>query len=186
MRQNELKRKLQRGETVFGPFMCYSGGTFVEIAGMAGFDFVIVDLEHGPISVETAEELCRAAQSAGISPIVRVRKNDGPQIQRALDIGSAGVQVPQIETQADAEATVRAAKYQPYGMRGVSLFTRAGDYTAFGLAGITDRLNAEHMVIVHVEGRRGLENLDQIVTVPHIDVIFLGPYDLSQSFGIPG
>jgi 4-hydroxy-2-oxoheptanedioate aldolase len=186
MRENALKRKLQRGEVVVGPFMNCAYPAFIEIVGLAGFDFAIVDMEHGPLSVETAEDLCRTAQGVGLDPIVRVRKNDAPQIQRALDIGSAGVQVPQIETQADAEATVRAAKYQPYGMRGVSLFTRAGDYTAFGLAGITDRLNAEQMVIVHVEGRRGLENLDQIVAVPHIDVIFLGPYDLSQSFGIPG
>ena len=186
MRENALKRKLQRGEVVVGPFMNCAYPAFIEIVGLAGFDFAIVDMEHGPLSVETAEDLCRTAQGVGLDPIVRVRKNDAPQIQRALDIGSAGVQVPQIETQADAEATVRAAKYQPYGMRGVSLFTRAADYTAFGLAGITDRLNAEQMVIVHVEGRRGLENLDQIVTVPHIDVIFLGPYDLSQSFGIPG
>jgi 2-keto-3-deoxy-L-rhamnonate aldolase RhmA len=117
---------------------------------------------------------------------VRVRKNDGPQIQRALDIGSGGVQVPQIETRADAEAAVHGAKYQPWGMRGLSFYTRAGDYTINGIAGLTDKLNDEQLLIVHVEGKRGLENLDEIVQVPHIDVIFLGPYDLSQSFGIPG
>jgi len=186
MRQNELKRKLQRGETVFGPFMCYSGGSFVEIAGMAGFDFVIVDLEHGPISVETAEELCRAAQSTGVSPIVRVRKNDGPQIQRALDIGSAGVQVPQIETRADAEAVVKSAKYGPLGTRGLSFYTRAGDWAMHGVAGYAEHLNAEQLVVIHIEGQRGLQNLDEIISVPHIDVVFLGPYDLSNSFGVPG
>jgi 4-hydroxy-2-oxoheptanedioate aldolase len=159
---------------------------FIEIVGLAGFDYAIIDMEHGPLEVETAEDLCRAAQGVGLDPIVRVRKNDAPQIQRALDIGSAGVQVPQIETKADAEAVVRAAKYQPLGMRGVSFFTRAGDYTVYGLTGITERLNAEQMVVVHVEGKRGLDNLEQILTVPHIDVIFLGPYDLSQSFGVPG
>jgi len=71
-------------------------------------------------------------------------------------------------------------------MRGLSFYTRAGDYTIHGVAGIADRLNAEQLVIIHVEGKRGLENLDEIIAVPHIDVIFLGPYDLSQSFGIPG
>lgn len=186
MRQNELKRKLQRGETVLGPFMNCSYGSFIEIVGLSGFDFAIIDMEHGPLEVETAEDLCRAAQGVGLSPIVRVRKNDAPQIQRALDIGSAGVQVPQIETKADAEFTARAAKYQPYGMRGLSFYTRAGDYTMFGTKGYTDYLNAEQLVIVHVEGKRGLDNLDEIITVPNIDVIFLGPYDLSQSFGIPG
>jgi 4-hydroxy-2-oxoheptanedioate aldolase len=186
MHENTLKRKLQKGEVVIGPFMNCSYGAFIEIVGLAGFDYAIIDMEHGPLSVETAEDLCRAAQGVGLAPIVRVRKNDAPQIQRALDIGSAGVQVPQIETKADAEAVVRAAKYQPLGMRGISFYTRASDYTVFGISGYTDRLNQEQMVLVHVEGRRGLENLDQILTVPHIDVIFLGPYDLSQSFGIPG
>ena len=186
MRENQLKRKLLRGEPVLGPFMCYSGPTFVEIAGMAGFDFVIVDMEHGPLSAETAEDLCRAAHSAGLDPIVRVRKNDGPQIQRALDIGSAGVQVPQIETREQAEAVVRGAKYAPLGMRGLSFFTRAGDYAMHGVTGYADRLNEEQIIIIHIEGRRGLENLDEIIAVPHIDGVFLGPYDLSQSFGIPG
>mgnify|MGYP005856103377 CR=1 FL=1 len=186
MHENTLKQKLRRGEAVIGPFMNCSYAAFIEIVGLAGFDFAIIDMEHGPLSVETAEDLCRAAQGVGLAPIVRVRKNDAPQIQRALDIGSAGVQVPQIETRADAEAVVRAAKYQPLGMRGLSFYTRAGDYTIHGVAGITDRLNAEQLVIIHVEGKSGLENLDEIIAVPHIDVIFLGPYDLSQSFGIPG
>lgn len=186
MRENQLKRKLARGEAVIGPFMNCRYASFIEIVGLAGFDFAIVDMEHGPLSVETAEDLCRAAQNVGLDPIVRVRKNDAPQIQRALDIGSAGVQVPQIETREQAEAVVRASKYAPLGMRGISLFTRAGDFTVYGTAGITDRLNAEQLVIIHIEGRRGLENLEEIVETPHVDVIFLGPYDLSQSFGIPG
>jgi 2-keto-3-deoxy-L-rhamnonate aldolase RhmA len=186
MRENALKRKLQRSEFVIGPFMNCSYGAFIEIVGMAGFDYAIIDMEHGPLEVETAEDLCRAAQGVGLSPIIRVRKNDPPQIQRALDIGSAGVQVPQIETGEGAQAAVRAAKYVPLGMRGLSFFTRAGDYTVHGLSGITDRLNEEQLVIIHVEGVTGLQNLDAIIAVPHIDVVFLGPYDLSQSFGIPG
>ena len=87
MPRNALKEKLSRGETVFGPFMNCSYGAFIEIVGLAGFDFAIIDMEHGPLSVETAEDLCRAAQGVGLDPIVRVRKNDAPQIQRALDIG---------------------------------------------------------------------------------------------------
>lgn len=186
MRENQLKRKLARGETVVGPFMNCSDPTFTEIVGLAGFDFAIIDMEHGPLAVQTAADLCRAAQGVGLEPIIRVRKNDAPQIQRALDIGSAGVQVPQIEVGDDARAAVRAAKYAPLGMRGMSFFTRAGDYVVHGTEGLVDGLNAEQMVIVHVEGRRGLEHLDEIVAVPNLDVIFLGPYDLSQSFGIPG
>jgi 4-hydroxy-2-oxoheptanedioate aldolase len=186
MRENRLKRKLQAGEFVLGPFMIGTHPSFIEICGMAGFDFAIVDMEHGALSTDAAENLCRAAQGVDLTPIVRVRKNDGPQIQQALDIGSGGVQIPQIETQADAEAAVRGAKYRPIGLRGLSFYTRAADYTVFGMPGYTDHLNAEQLLVVHVEGVRGAENLEQILTVPHIDVIFLGPYDLSQSLGIPG
>ncbi len=117
--------------------------------------------------------------------MVRVRENDPPQILRALDIGAAGVQVPQICNREDAAAAVRAAKYAPIGMRGVSPYTRAARYFADGAA-IFERLNREQMVIVHVEGVEGLENLSEIVAVDGLDVIFLGPYDLSQSLGIPG
>jgi 2-keto-3-deoxy-L-rhamnonate aldolase RhmA len=184
-RKNQLKQKLQRGEVVIGPFINCAYPAFIEICGHAGFDFAVIDMEHGPLHTLAAEDLCRAADCGGISPVIRVRKNDAPQIQRALDIGSAGVQVPQIETLADAQACVRAAKYSPLGARGLSFATRAGMYTAGG-TGITDQLNQESLVVVHVEGRRGVENIVEIVSVPHIDVIFLGPYDLSQSLGIPG
>lgn len=186
MRENALKRKLERGEVVIGPFVISSYPGTVETIGLAGFDFAIIDAEHGPLSFETAENLCRVADGAGLTPIVRVRANEPSVIQRALDIGSGGVQVPQIETRADAEAVVRAAKYVPLGARGLSFYTRAGDYVIHGTEGITDRLNAEQLVLIHVEGVRGLENLDEILQVAHVDVVFLGPYDLSQSFGIPG
>jgi 4-hydroxy-2-oxoheptanedioate aldolase len=185
MRENQLKRKLKRGEVVIGPFINCAYPAFIEICGHAGFDFAIIDLEHGALHTLVAEDLCRAADCVGLAPIVRVSKNDAPQIQRALDIGSAGVQVPQIETKADAEACVKGAKYSPLGSRGLSFYTRAGVYTAAGTQ-ITDKLNEESLIVVHVEGRRGVDNIEEIVSVPHIDVIFLGPYDLSQSLGIPG
>ena len=185
MHKNQLKLKLKQGEVVLGTFINCAYPALIEICGYAGFDFAVIDLEHSPLHTQSAEDLCRAADCVGLSPIVRVRKNDAPQIQRALDIGSAGVQVPQIETQADAEAVVRGAKYNPLGARGLSFYTRAGVYSTAGTQ-ITDRLNEESLVIVHVEGMSGIANIEEIVSVPHIDVIFLGPYDLSQSLGIPG
>ncbi len=185
MRENQLKRKLKQGETVLGTFINCPYPAFMEICGYAGFDFAVIDMEHGALHTLVAEDLCRAADCVGIAPVVRVRKNDAPQIQRALDIGSAGVQVPQIETKEDAQAVVLGAKYSPLGDRGLSFNTRAGLYTAAGTQ-ITDKLNEESLVVVHVEGRRGVENIADIVSVSHIDVIFLGPYDLSQSLGIPG
>ena len=85
MRENQLKRKLQRGEVVLGPFMNCAYPAFIEICGHAGFDYAIIDMEHGPLNTLVAEDLCRAADGVGLAPIVRVRKNDAPQIQRALD-----------------------------------------------------------------------------------------------------
>ena len=120
-----------------------------------------------------------------LAPIIRVSQNNPAQIQAALDIGSAGVQVPQIETKADAEAVVRGAKFSPLGARGLSLYTRAGIYTAAGTQRI-EQLNETTLVVVQVEGKQGIDNLAEIASVPNIDVIFLGPYDLSQSLGIPG
>ncbi len=183
---NPIIEKMAAGEAALGLFMNCSYAAFTEIAGRAGFDYAIADTEHGPLSIETAEDLCRAGQCGGLAPIVRVRENEPTLIQRALDIGSAGVQVPQISTAADAERAVHSAKYWPYGQRGFSPATRAGDYFLSGSVGLTDRLNEEQMLIVHIEGKEGVDNLDAILAVPHIDVIFLGPYDLSQSLGIPG
>ena len=180
-----LKAKLQAGEVVLGPFVNLASGALIEIVAYAGFDFVILDTEHGPLDIETTENLCRVAKGAGISPIVRVRENDPPQVLRALDVGPEGVQVPQIRTRSDAEILVEAAKYAPLGMRGVSPYTRAARYFAEG-GQIFERLNRESMVLIHVEGVEGLENLDAIIAVPGLDVVFLGPYDLSQSLGIPG
>ena len=185
MRENKLKQMLKRGEVVLGPFVSGYYPGMVEIIGIAGFDFSILDMEHGPLDVQHVEDMCRAADAVGLSPVVRVRENDPPQILRALDIGSAGVQVPQIETKEDALHVVRAAKYSPLGERGLSLYTRAAVYSAEGMR-ITDKLNEASMVIIHVEGIKGIQNLDEILTVPHLDVIFLRPYDLSQSLGIPG
>lgn len=185
MRKNQLKQKLKQGEVVLGPFINCAYPAFIEICGHAGFDFAVIDLEHGPLHTLVAEDLCRAADCVGLAPIIRVGKNDPILIQRALDVGSAGVQVPQIETQADAAAVVQAAKFSPLGARGLSFNTRAGLYTAAGTQ-ITDQLNAESLIVVHIEGKRGIENINEIVSMSHIDVIFLGPYDLSQSLGIPG
>lgn len=185
MAVSSLKTKLQNDGVVLGPFVNIASGAMLEIAAYAGFDFAILDTEHGPLDIPSAEDLCRVASGAGISPIVRVRENDPPQVLRALDIGAEGVQVPQICNRSDAEGLVRSAKYAPRGMRGVSPYTRAARYFADGAA-IFERLNEEQMVLIHVEGVEGLENLGEIVAVPGLDVIFLGPYDLSQSLGIPG
>jgi len=153
----------------------------VESTALAGMDFVILDMEHGPFDLSQVERLVPAAQNAGIAPIVRVGENNEWMILRALDVGAAGVQAPQIGCRADAEAVIHAAKYAPLGMRGVSAYTRAGDMNT--RANHFEQANEETLVIIHIEGIEGVRNLDE---VEQLDVIFIGPFDLSQSLGIPG
>ncbi len=184
--KGKLKARLQAGETVVGPFVIVPSMMLVDTLGYAGMDFCIIDTEHGPISMERATDLVISADGAGVSPIIRVGDNDERLILRALDIGSAGVQVPQVNSTEDANKVLHAAKYAPAGQRGLSIFTRAGDYFKHEGEQHTERQNEETTVIVHIEGRRGLDNLEEIMTVEGIDVLFLGPYDISQSLGVPG
>ncbi|MFZ2330685.1 MAG: aldolase/citrate lyase family protein, partial [Atribacterota bacterium] len=186
MKKNYLKEALIKGEKTFGPFLKLIDPAVVEIMGFAGFDFVIIDQEHGPISVETAQNMIRAAESVNITPIIRVAKNDESLILRALDIGAQGIEIPQINCKDDALQAVNSVKYFPQGMRGMCRFVRAANYSSLDKFKHFESSNKETMVIIHIEGVEGIDNLDEILTVSGIDVIFIGPYDLSQSLGIPG
>lgn len=179
-----LRSRLESGERTIGTFQLVDSPVAAEVVGLAGYDFTILDQEHGPFSAETTMQLCMAAQGRGASPIVRVRENAAPEIQRALDVGAAGVEIPQISTGADARAAVDAARYDPLGERGLSPYVRAADYA--GGPEYTQRQNEEVTVVVHIEGTEGVENLEDVMAVEGIDVLFVGPYDLSQSLGIPG
>jgi 4-hydroxy-2-oxoheptanedioate aldolase len=180
-----FKNKLLAGEAVFGPFMKTSDAAFVEIAGNAGFDFVILDMEHGPVSFENLQNLIRGALVSGAVPVVRTSDSSDTSIAKALDLGAFGVQIPQIQTAGEARACIKAAKFHPIGERGACRFVRAAGYSSvpgkdyFAIANNT-------MVIIQLEGKKALDNLDEILGTEGIDIIFIGPYDLSQSMGYPG
>lgn len=181
-----LRMKLKAGERLFGPFINLCHPAVLELAGLAGFDFAIIDTEHGEISTDRAVDLVRAAQLAGISPVIRVYANQPELIGKALDIGAEGVQIPQIASKAGAEAAVKAAKFSPDGSRGCNPYVRAAGYSSTGKQDFFTQANERTAVIIQVEGKEGIENLPDILTVPGIDVLFIGPYDLSASLGIPG
>lgn len=181
----DFKQKLKIG-AVFGPFMKSGDPAFVEAAGYAKMDFAILDMEHGPVGLERMQNNVRAAQLAGMLPVVRVSELSEIAISQALDIGAAGVQIPQVSTADEASAAVRAAKYAPLGERGVCRFVRAAHYSAYDRKEYFAHANASTLVIIQLEGQQAFENLDEILSVPGIDIIFIGPYDLSQSLGIPG
>jgi 4-hydroxy-2-oxoheptanedioate aldolase len=181
-----LRERLRNGDFVLGTFAELPSPALVEILGHAGFDFVIIDREHGSIDLETAEHMIRAAQASGISPMVRVAENHPVLVRQPLDMGAAGVQVPQIGSPEAAQQVVRSAMFAPEGERGLQPFVRAAAYGATPTGDLLRQANENSVLAIHIEGEEGARNLEQILQVDRIDVIFIGPYDLSQSLGIPG
>jgi 4-hydroxy-2-oxoheptanedioate aldolase len=158
----------------------------VEIIGGAGFDFVIPDEEHGAIGPERMEEMIRAADTLDVPSLVRIADNRPVTIASALDRGAHGVVVPHVSSAQAAEQVVDAAKFAPVGERGLNPSVRAGDYFRVPIEEFCERSNDAVVLVLQVEGREGLENVEPIAAVPGFDVIFVGPFDLSQSLGVLG
>lgn len=182
---NKLVEMWRFKKPTFGPFVQLPAAGIPEILALAGMDFYIIDLEHGPINIETAENMVRGGEAKGIVPIVRVLANKPELIAQALNIGAVGVHVPLIKTKKDAEEAVKSSRFFPLGDRGVCPFVKAAKYGSDKNNYYT-RSNEDTIVILGIEGVDGIANLDEILSVKGIDVIFVGPYDLSQSLGIPG
>ena len=182
----ELKSRLKSGKTVIGPFVRLSEPAILEMLGYAGFDFCIIDLEHGPMSVHQAENLVRTARGVGISPIIRIRENEQTLALRAMDTGAAGIQIPQVNSAEMAEASVRFAKFHPHGERGVCRFTRAAHYSDIPREQYFQNSNASSVVVLQIEGLGGVNDIDRIVEIEGYDALFIGPYDLSQALGLTG
>jgi 4-hydroxy-2-oxoheptanedioate aldolase len=186
MRRNEVKAKLSAASIVFGSFIYIPSPKLTELVAQSGFDFVVIDMEHGPIDSQVAEDMIRAAELGGIASFVRVPCNSAPLIMRALDAGAAGVHVPNVDSGDAGRAAASTCRYGPAGTRGLAS-VRAANY------GLTEPLeeyaaaaNREVMLIAHIESIKAIENLDELLDVDGIDVYFLGAADLSNSLGIPG
>jgi 4-hydroxy-2-oxoheptanedioate aldolase len=177
---------LERGPFLVGTFCQSADPMVVEIMGRAGFDFIVLDGEHGPVSSETMKHAAVASTAGGIVLVVRVKHNDGPTIMAPLDMGALGVQVPHVATPEAARKAMSAAKYHPTGERGLNPFVRAAGYSSEDFGDYMEWANENTLVVLQVEGVEGVSNIDGILEVPGVDVIFLGPYDLSQSLGVPG
>lgn len=186
MRVNATKQRLRAGETVYGCFVRYADPSLTELVALQGFDFLILDGEHGAVEPRDAEGMVRAAELWDVTPIVRVPANLPPVILRFLDTGAQGAQVPLVASAAEAQAAVRAVKYWPEGARGLA-GVRAANYGQRGPLGeYTARANEETLVVAQLETREALEQAGEIARTPGIDVVFIGPTDLSQALGVPG
>jgi len=180
-----FKEYLNEKDTVYGVFAKTSDPFYIKVLGKSGFDFVILDNEHGPNSERDTYPLIMSSFLTGMYPIVRVGKLTDIAIQRVLDLGVAGIQIPQIQSREDAENVRKYTKFYPKGKRGVCRFVPAADGGLMDGDKYFSEQN-EVTVIIHIEGIEGIKHFDKISKVEDIDIIFIGPYDLSQSLGIPG
>lgn len=177
---------LKENRPLVGMFSGFNAAGLVEMAGFAGFDFVIIDNEHGPGGFETTENLIRAAKAAGVVPLVRTCSATPQEILRTLDVGASGIQVPQVNNTETLRAVVNAAKYPPVGNRGVAFSTRAAGWGFFGGPTHIATSNEKTVIVSHIETVEALEHLDDLLQVPGVDVFFVGPTDLSVSMGFAG
>ena len=182
MRENTLKQKLQAGNAAFGVMITFPSPQVVEMLGSLGFDWVLIDNEHGSITVENSEDLIRASELTGIAPIIRPVSNKPEIIAPFLDRGAWGVQIPHVNTAEEARAAVDAVKYHPLGHRGMFSGSRPAGY---GLSGSTadyvEEANRNTLVCLMLEEVEAIENLEEMVEVEGVDVFFIGSGDLSQS-----
>lgn len=187
MRANTMKQKLQAGQPVFGSMITFPSAPVVEMLGFLGYDWVLIDNEHGSITVDLAEDMIRAAEYSGTAPIVRPVGNRPELISPFLDRGAWGVQVPHVNTPDEARAAVSAVKYYPAGERGLFSRGRPADY---GFSGSTPDYvadaNRNTLVCLMLEEVEAIANIPELVKVPGVDVYFVGAGDLSQSMGYPG
>lgn len=179
-----LRERLRSGAPLVATFSIIPSVEVVELIGLAGFDAVILDLEHGAHGSEALGPLILAARARGIYPLVRVRSSKPTEIAAALDAGAAGVIVPQIGSLGEAEKAVRAARFAPDGNRGANPFVRAADYS--GRLEWFAEANRDAAILLMIEGRSALLAVNEIVALPNLDGIFIGPMDLSHALGVPG
>ena len=184
MRVTQIKEKLQKGEPCIGSWITLGNSTIAEIFAKAGFDWLVVDLEHSTISIDQVGDIIRTIDLCGVAPLVRLTSNDQNQIKRVMDAGSHGIVVPNVNTPEDAKAAVAATRYAPLGRRGVGL-ARAQDYGP-GFKNYLDWQKNGPLVIVQIEHVSALDNLEKIFAVDGVDGFIIGPYDLSCSMGVPG
>jgi len=180
----DLRARILAKEITLGSWLSFGYKYSAEIMARAGFDWMVIDLEHGAIDMGEARELIQIIDLAGCAPLVRVASNDAVRIKQSLDAGAAGVIVPMVNTPEEAMAAVRAAYYPPRGARGVGL-ARAQDYGT-GFEAYRLKAASGTIVIVQIEHIDAVRNLEAILAVEGVDGFMIGPYDLSGSVGHPG
>ncbi|MBM7571230.1 HpcH/HpaI aldolase family protein [Aquibacillus albus] len=180
--KNKVKQNMNEGKPSVGVIIGIYSPSLVEMFGHAGYDFIIIDHEHGVYGWTEMENMIRAAHLVDLVPIVRV-DYDPSSIQKVLDLGALGIQVPMVNSKEDAENVVRRAKYPPIGTRGTAFMTRAAGLGYFGGKAFMDASDDNIIISAHIETPEAVDNLEEILQVPGIDIAFVGPFDLSVNMG---
>ncbi|MFF5258000.1 HpcH/HpaI aldolase/citrate lyase family protein [Actinomadura viridis] len=181
-----LRQRLRSGEPLLGGLLRMPGEALVEIAGIAGLDFVLVDCEHGPADLVALQHHITAAAAHGLPVLVRVGADDPGLVLRVLDLGATGIVVPHVDTADQARAAVTAAHYPPLGGRGFATYSRAGRFGAVPIAEHLRRAAEETLVVVMAETPSACANASEILAVEGVDAVWVGPADLSVAMGLTG
>ncbi len=181
----DFRNRVLAGEFVGGTFLNLGSPLTAEMAGAAGFDWVLLDHEHGPGDETTLLHQLQAVSATPATAIVRIAANETPRFKRTLDAGADGIMVPYVSTAAEAQAAVAALRYPPRGIRGVSKMNRS---SAFGARFDASLAHAHEWLVtmVQIETREAMDNIDAIAAVDGADVLFVGPLDLSTNYGMSG
>ena len=179
-----LKDKLKNNRLTIGSWIMMNDVMSVEVMALAGFEWLVVDIEHTSIDLETTKMLITTIHANNIKALVRVSKNEEVVIKKVLDMGADGIIVPMVSSKADAMQAVSYAKYPPHGKRGVGLYRASGYGTKF--QEYKKWVDEELVIIAQIEHIDAVNNIDEIVQVEGIDGTIIGPYDLSGSMGYPG
>lgn len=181
MRENKLKTKLENSETVLNGWLHIPSSVTAEAMAHQGFDSLTIDLQHGPLHFEAAVPMLQAISNTDVTPLARVPWNEPGMIMKMLDTGCYGIICPMVNSGSECEAFVKACRYPPQGYRSFGP-TRAKFY---GGADYAKHANATVLTFAMIETKEALENLDEILSVPGLDALYVGPADLSQSLGGP-
>jgi 4-hydroxy-2-oxoheptanedioate aldolase len=187
MRINPVKQALAAGKTQLGcGFAQLRSPDVARILAAAGFHWAFLDAEHGGFDIETLQDICRVSVLAGLSPIVRVADLQYALIARALDNGADGIIFPRVESPEVLERAVSWTKFPPTGIRGFGLTPLQVDHEKVTIPQIIEHKNANTMVVLQIETKRAVEARNELLSVPGVDTVMVGPVDLSISLGVPG
>jgi 2-dehydro-3-deoxyglucarate aldolase/4-hydroxy-2-oxoheptanedioate aldolase len=187
MRVNPARERLLRGETIFGcALQCYRSPEIARTFAAAGFDYVFIDMEHGAYDLETVQDMIKAALESGIAPIVRVAELLYSLAARLLDAGAQGIILPRVEDPRLLAEALSWLRFPPLGKRGYGINATMIGYESRGFAEIIEHINRNTLAVVQFESATAIERADELLSVKGLDIIMVGPADLSISLGVPG